>query len=78
MERMEFKYGDQARQAGCYVVSAAGFDSVPADVGMLWTARKFAAMGGAPSAVESFLSLRSTGGFRGAALFELLRSGSEP
>ena len=68
MERMEFKYGEEARQAGCYVVSAAGFDSVPADVGALWTANKFVAAGGTPSAIESFLTFHSTGSFKGAAL----------
>ena len=66
MERMELRYGEQARQAGCYIVSAAGFDSIPADVGTLWNAAKFAALGGKPSAVESFLTMRSTAGFKGA------------
>ena len=66
MERMELKYGEQAREAGCYIVSAAGFDSVPADVGTMWNAAKFAALGGVPSSVESFLTLRSVGSFKGA------------
>ena len=69
MERMELKYGEEARQAGCHVVSAAGFDSVPADVGALWTANKFVAAGGAPSSIESFLTFHSSGSFKGAALY---------
>ena len=67
MERMEFKYSEQAREAGCYIVSAAGFDSIPADVGTLWNAAKFAALGGLPSSVESFLTFRSAGSVKGAS-----------
>lgn len=34
IERVEFLYDDAARQAGCYLASAMGFDSVPGDVGV--------------------------------------------
>uniref|UniRef100_A0A7R9YR15 Saccharopine dehydrogenase NADP binding domain-containing protein n=1 Tax=Chlamydomonas euryale TaxID=1486919 RepID=A0A7R9YR15_9CHLO len=59
MERMEAKYGAAAAAAGCYVASAAGFDSVPGDLGTVLAQRQFAPPS-VPSTVEAFLSL-STG-----------------
>lgn len=35
IERVELKYDEEAHNAGCYVASAMGFDSVPGDVGVL-------------------------------------------
>lgn len=32
METMQLKYNEQAREKGVYIVSACGFDSIPADV----------------------------------------------
>ena len=68
MERMEFKFDAKAREAGCCVVSGAGFDSVPADVGCLWTQRKFAPAG-LPASVESYVTMhcqrRLQGSFTG-------------
>lgn len=58
IETIELKYHDQAAHAGCYVASAVGFDSVPCDVGVLWTAQQFKE----PSIctfVESFLTIKS-------------------
>eukprot|EP00955_Chlamydomonas_euryale_P103964 365534-Chlamydomonas_euryale.AAC.24 len=40
MERMEAKYGAAAAAAGCYVASAAGFDSVPGDLGTVLAQRQ--------------------------------------
>ncbi len=56
MERMEFQYDAKAREAGCCVVSGAGFDSIPADIGCLWTQRMFGPAG-VPSAVESYVTM---------------------
>ena len=65
MERIEFKYGAKAKEAGCCVASAAGFDSVPADVGTLWTQRKFGPKG-VPATVESYVTMHCERRLRGA------------
>ena len=65
MERMEFKYDAKAREAGCCIASAAGFDSVPADVGTLWTQRKFGPKG-VPATVESYVTMHCKRRLRGA------------
>lgn len=57
MELMEFKFHEKARRNGCFVVSAAGFDSVPADLGVLYTMQQFQAPA-IPSSVTSFLSFQ--------------------
>ena len=67
MERMEFKYDAKARESGCCVVSGAGFDSIPADVGCLWTQRKFGPAG-VPATVESYLTLHCKRRLQGAAV----------
>ncbi len=56
MERTEFLYDKKARDAGCCVISGAGFDSIPADVGCLWTQRKFGPAG-VPASVESYVTM---------------------
>ena len=57
MELMEFKFHERAKRNGCFVVSAAGFDSVPADLGVLHTMQQFRAPA-VPSSVVSFLSFQ--------------------
>lgn len=68
IERMAFEYGARARETGCLAASAAGFDSVPADMAVLYTAAQFA-----PPArctwVEQFLTIRGgPSGFVGKLL----------
>lgn len=58
MELMEFRFQEKARAHGCFVVSAAGFDSIPADLGTLFTQRQFQAPA-VPSSVTSFLSIQA-------------------
>lgn len=65
IERVELKYDEEAHNAGCYVASAMGFDSVPGDVGVLYTMSCFK-----PPArctlIESALTIRGgPSGFRG-------------
>ena len=36
IERMQFRYNESASQQGSLVVSACGFDSVPADLGVIF------------------------------------------
>ena len=55
---MEFRFQEKARAHGCFIVSAAGFDSIPADLGTLFTQRQFQAPA-VPSSVTSFLSIQS-------------------
>lgn len=57
IERMEFEYDAKAREAGCYVASAVGFDSVPGDVGALWTSSLFTPPARCTT-VETFISLK--------------------
>ena len=38
---MEEKYHRQAKEAGVFVVSACGFDSIPCDVGVRFTEENF-------------------------------------
>ena len=58
IERMEYKYGEAAAANGCHVASAAGFDSIPADLGVLFAQRAFKPPA-VPAAVESFLALNA-------------------
>ena len=57
MELMEYRFHDTAKKNGCFVVSAAGFDSIPADLGVLYTMQQFQAPA-VPSSVTSFLSFQ--------------------
>eukprot|EP00658_Telonema_sp_P-2_P061478 TRINITY_DN50182_c0_g1_i1.p1 TRINITY_DN50182_c0_g1~~TRINITY_DN50182_c0_g1_i1.p1 ORF type:complete len:468 (+),score=81.50 TRINITY_DN50182_c0_g1_i1:162-1565(+) len=59
MDRMLLEWHDAAVAAGVYIVHACAFDSVPADLGLLYTAEQFMANGGLCSAAESFLLLHS-------------------
>lgn len=65
IERVEFEYQEAASQAGCYLASAMGFDSVPGDLGVQYTLSLFK-----PPArctlVETALTIRGgPSGFRG-------------
>ena len=65
IERMELAYGQAARDAGCLIVSACGFDSVPCDLGTLLTAREVrerAGPGGAPAGVEAYITIGTDDG----------------
>ena len=65
IERIEYEYGTKAKEQGCYVASAVGFDSVPGDVGALWTASLFIPPARCTS-IETFISIRGgPSGFRG-------------
>lgn len=58
METMEAKYHDQAFDKGCLVVSACGFDSVPAELGLLFNSRQWVSPS-LPNSVEAYVSLES-------------------
>ncbi|BBM99941.1 hypothetical protein MPTK1_1g25030 [Marchantia polymorpha subsp. ruderalis] len=61
MERMEAKFDEQARTNGCLLVSACGYDSIPAEFGALHNARQFQAPA-LPQTCDSYLVLSSAGG----------------
>ncbi|XP_032516249.2 saccharopine dehydrogenase-like oxidoreductase isoform X2 [Danaus plexippus] len=53
MERMQLVYGSAAREAGVFIISACGFDSIPNDLGVIFLQQNF---GGTLNSVESYLS----------------------
>jgi len=55
LDRMLLKHHDAAVEKGVLVCCACAFDSVPADLGVLWTAKQFTD-GAVCSSVESFLT----------------------
>lgn len=52
METMQLKYNEQARAKGIYIVSACGFDSIPADMGTVFLQENF---NGTVNSVETYL-----------------------
>ncbi|XP_003215989.1 saccharopine dehydrogenase-like oxidoreductase [Anolis carolinensis] len=56
LEGMYLKYNDQAAEKGIYIVGSCGFDSIPADMGVLYTKNN---LKGTLTAVESFFSIKS-------------------
>ncbi|XP_069625413.1 saccharopine dehydrogenase-like oxidoreductase [Ranitomeya imitator] len=56
LESMHMKYDRQAADRGVYVVGSCGFDSIPADLGVLFTRNSIQ---GTLTAVEGFLSVKS-------------------
>ncbi|KAL6551586.1 hypothetical protein OROGR_007740 [Orobanche gracilis] len=58
MERMEASYHEKAVEKGSLVISACGFDSVPAEIGLLFHSRHWTGTS-APNRVEAYLRLES-------------------
>lgn len=63
MEKMQLEYDDLARAKGVYIVSACGFDSIPADLGIQHFEKNF---GGEVHSIETFLKAWSEGSTKGA------------
>jgi short subunit dehydrogenase-like uncharacterized protein len=59
MDRMFLKYNEAAREAEVFVVHACAFDSVPADLGVLYTATEGFKSPAICTSVESFLTVSS-------------------
>jgi len=38
---MELLYNEEARENGCYVIGACGFDSIPNDMGICFAKQEF-------------------------------------
>lgn len=60
METMQLKFNELAKERGVYVISACGFDSIPADMGTVFVEKNF---DGVVNSVETFL----VSGAKGAA-----------
>ncbi|XP_074078943.1 saccharopine dehydrogenase-like oxidoreductase [Macrotis lagotis] len=56
LEEMYWKYNERAAEKGVYIIGSSGFDSIPADMGVLYTRNK---LKGTLTAVESFLTINS-------------------
>ena len=41
LENMELMFNMKAREKGVYIVGACGFDSIPADIGVMFMRNKF-------------------------------------
>ncbi|KAJ6396382.1 hypothetical protein OIU77_021418 [Salix suchowensis] len=58
MERMEVKYHEKTMETGSLVISACGFDSVPAELGWMFNSKQWVGLA-APNQIEAYLSLES-------------------
>ncbi|MCD7467043.1 hypothetical protein HAX54_004234 [Datura stramonium] len=58
MERMEVMYHEKAVEMGSLIVSACGFDSVPAELGLMFNSRQWLPPA-VPNRVEAYISLES-------------------
>ncbi|XP_014667904.1 PREDICTED: saccharopine dehydrogenase-like oxidoreductase isoform X2 [Priapulus caudatus] len=56
IETMQLKYHDAAQKAGCYIISTCGFDSIPADLGVIFTRDVFK---GDLNSIEAYLSINT-------------------
>lgn len=63
MELMQLQYNELAREKGVYIVSACGFDSIPADLGVQYFEKNF---DGEVHSIESFLKSWTVGETTGA------------
>ena len=44
LEGMQLNYNSQAADKGVYIIGSCGFDSIPADMGVLYTRDQFKGM----------------------------------
>ncbi|XP_013872647.1 saccharopine dehydrogenase-like oxidoreductase [Austrofundulus limnaeus] len=54
LESMQLNYNSQAAEKGVYIIGSCGFDSIPADMGVIYTRDQFK---GTLTALESFLTV---------------------
>ena len=55
---MQLEYNKAAQEAGVYILSACGFDSIPVELGIIFTQQKF---GGEVNSIETYLEVQTTG-----------------
>lgn len=61
MEKIEMDYHAKAVEAGCLVVSACGFDSIPAEIGAIFNSRQWEGVS-APNKINAYLKIESDKG----------------
>lgn len=54
IEKMQLLYDEAAREAGIYIISGCGFDSIPADMGVVFLQKNFS---GTVNSIRSYLSV---------------------
>lgn len=64
METMQLKYHAKAQEKNVYIISACGFDSIPADMGVVFIEKNF---DGVVNSVETYLKSYKKGGPTGGA-----------
>lgn len=57
MEKMVAEYGEQAKEAGVYIIPSCGFDCIPNDLGSLLLQKTF---NGDLAYVESYICVHNT------------------
>lgn len=62
---MQLEYNKAAQEAGVYMISACGFDSIPCDIGIMYTQQQF---DGEINSIETYLNSWNTGNARGASI----------
>ncbi|GBC00049.1 hypothetical protein RclHR1_03720010 [Rhizophagus clarus] len=66
IERIQLTYDDTARSKNVSIVPACGYDSIPADMGLLFTKQQLDVRGAIPSQIEIFSGLcAGSAGMRG-------------
>ena len=72
VHRMIAQHHERAQVTGARIVHAAGFDSIPSDLGVLVLQEEAIARAGVPCDEVEFVLLRSRGGFSGGTLASML------
>lgn len=62
MERMEAAYHGPAQKGGSLVVTCCGYDSIPAELGVIHNSRQFGARNALPQSCDSYLVLANSSG----------------
>lgn len=65
MEGIQLKYNQAAEDKGVYIISACGFDSIPADLGSVYLEKKFV---GQVNSLETYMEGWIEGGYKGGAI----------
>lgn len=66
MEKMQLEYNKAAQDAGVYIVSACGFDSIPCDLGVIFTQNRYGE--GEINSIETYLNAWVTSKVGGASI----------
>ncbi|CAG2235608.1 Saccharopine dehydrogenase-like oxidoreductase [Mytilus edulis] len=59
LERMQLMYNNKAKEAGVYIIGTCGFDSIPAEMGVVFAQKKFQ---GEINSIEAYLDFEAKEG----------------